>query len=61
MHFYTWKLGLKTGMYYLRTKAAVDAIKFTVTKQESAPLAPLEAVPEDFVCSLEPGCVSCGS
>jgi ribonucleoside-diphosphate reductase alpha chain len=30
MHFYTWKKGLKTGMYYLRTKAAADAIKFTV-------------------------------
>jgi ribonucleoside-diphosphate reductase alpha chain len=30
MHFYAWKKGLKTGMYYLRTKAAVDAIKFTV-------------------------------
>ena len=30
MHFYGWRLGLKTGMYYLRTKAAVDAIKFTV-------------------------------
>jgi ribonucleoside-diphosphate reductase alpha subunit len=30
MHFYGWKLGLKTGQYYLRTKAAVDAIKFTV-------------------------------
>jgi ribonucleotide reductase alpha subunit len=32
MHFYSWKAGLKTGMYYLRTKAAVDAIKFTVDK-----------------------------
>merc|ERR1712070_707800 len=30
MHFYGWKLGLKTGQYYLRTKAAVDAIKLTV-------------------------------
>merc|ERR1712073_1787 len=30
MHFYGWQLGLKTGMYYLRTKAAVDAIKVTV-------------------------------
>lgn len=30
MHFYTWKSGLKTGMYYLRTRPAVDAIKFTV-------------------------------
>merc|ERR1712066_180474 len=34
MHFYAWQLGLKTGMYYLRTKAAVDAIKFTVDVQE---------------------------
>ncbi|GAB4466297.1 MAG: ribonucleoside-diphosphate reductase subunit alpha [Thermoflexibacter sp.] len=32
MHFYAWKKGLKTGMYYLRTKAAADAIKFTVDK-----------------------------
>merc|ERR1711988_1615659 len=34
MHFYAWQLGLKTGMYYLRTKAAVDAIKFTVDVNE---------------------------
>lgn len=32
MHFYAWKKGLKTGMYYLRTKAAADAIKFTLDK-----------------------------
>jgi len=32
MHFYAWKLGLKTGMYYLRSKAATDAIKFTLDK-----------------------------
>jgi len=32
MHFYSWKLGLKTGMYYLRTKAAASAIQFTVDK-----------------------------
>ncbi|MEN8858497.1 MAG: ribonucleoside-diphosphate reductase subunit alpha [Flavobacteriaceae bacterium] len=44
MHFYGWKSGLKTGMYYLRTKSAVNAIQFTlskekkeVTKQEEAP------------------------
>jgi ribonucleoside-diphosphate reductase alpha chain len=30
MHFYAWKKGLKTGMYYLRTKSAADAIKFTI-------------------------------
>jgi ribonucleoside-diphosphate reductase alpha chain len=33
MHFYGWKAGLKTGMYYMRTKAAADAIKFTVEKE----------------------------
>lgn len=33
MHFYGWKAGLKTGMYYLRSKAAVDPIKFTLDKQ----------------------------
>ena len=32
MHFYAWEKGLKTGMYYLRTKAAADAIQFTLKK-----------------------------
>ena len=32
MHFYAWKKGLKTGMYYLRTNAAADAIQFTLNK-----------------------------
>jgi ribonucleoside-diphosphate reductase alpha subunit len=36
MHFYGWEKGLKTGMYYLRTKAATDAIKFTVDQVISA-------------------------
>ncbi len=40
MHFYAWKSGLKTGMYYLRTKAATDAIKFTVDNtKKAAPVA----------------------
>jgi ribonucleoside-diphosphate reductase alpha chain len=34
MHFYAWQSGLKTGMYYLRTKAAVDAIKFTLNNDK---------------------------
>ncbi len=38
MHFYAWKSGLKTGMYYLRTKAAVDAIKFTLDNSKKAAL-----------------------
>jgi ribonucleoside-diphosphate reductase alpha chain len=46
MHFYAWKKGLKTGMYYLRTKAAADAIKFTVDqsflKQPKAAVAETE-------------------
>ena len=36
LHFYAWKAGLKTGMYYLRTRAAADAIKFTVDQQALA-------------------------
>lgn len=43
MHFYAWKKGLKTGMYYLRTKAATDAIKFTVSKeQKEAPKSQIQ-------------------
>jgi ribonucleoside-diphosphate reductase alpha chain len=46
MHFYAWKSGLKTGMYYLRTKSAVDAIKFTLdNKKKTEPVA--EAVSTD--------------
>ena len=46
IHFYAWKSGLKTGMYYLRTKSAVDAIKFTIdnTKKEEVVKEKLEAV-----------------
>ena len=36
MHFYAWKSGLKTGMYYLRTKSAVNAIQFTLSKEKEA-------------------------
>jgi ribonucleoside-diphosphate reductase alpha chain len=53
MHFYAWKKGLKTGMYYLRSKAAVDAIKFTVSKQN---------IEEVKACSIDdPNCEACGS
>jgi ribonucleoside-diphosphate reductase alpha chain len=44
MHFYAWQSGLKTGMYYLRTKAAVDAIKFTLNNDKKA--EPTAQVPE---------------
>lgn len=48
MHFYAWKKGLKTGMYYLRTKAATDAIKFTVDKKyKSAPMAAAVETPAE--------------
>lgn len=46
MHFYAWKSGLKTGMYYLRTKSAVDAIKFTLNNEKKAALQPKETVVE---------------
>jgi ribonucleoside-diphosphate reductase alpha chain len=56
MHFYSWKQGLKTGMYYLRTKAAVDAIKFTLEKTAVAapPVAKtVEEREEEIACSLD--------
>lgn len=58
MHFHAWKSGLKTGMYYLRTKAAADAIKFTVESEPSA-----EDNQADISCSLDnpEECIACGS
>ena len=46
MHFYAWKSGLKTGMYYLRTKAAVDAIKFTLNNDKVAVPIEVESKPK---------------
>lgn len=61
MHFYAWKSGLKTGMYYLRTKAAVDAIKFTLdnTKKKEVPVeveaeAVSAAVAQDITVEATP-------
>ncbi|MEY4860482.1 MAG: hypothetical protein RL059_181 [Bacteroidota bacterium] len=51
MHFYGWEKGLKTGMYYLRTKAATDAIKFTVDQAISS--EPEALVSEDGDMTLE--------
>ena len=45
MHFYAWQSGLKTGMYYLRTKAAVDAIKFTLNNDKKAQPIEIKAQP----------------
>jgi len=65
MHFYAWKKGLKTGMYYLRSRAAADAIQFTVDKSAaSAPTAKeLEQKASDMACSLDnpDACEACGS
>ena len=47
MHFYAWKSGLKTGMYYLRTKSAVDAIKFTLDKKVEEEPVPKESIVKD--------------
>ncbi len=61
MHFYAWRKGLKTGMYYLRTKAARDAIKFTVDKNSAA--QPTEEQIAEIACSLDnpEDCEACGS
>lgn len=46
MHMYAWEAGLKTGLYYLRTKSATDAIKFTVEKQAKSQVTPVVATEE---------------
>ncbi|MFN4123457.1 MAG: ribonucleoside-diphosphate reductase subunit alpha [Flavobacteriales bacterium] len=66
MHFYAWEKGLKTGMYYLRTKAAADAIKFTVEMQAEKQMTPViqaENALSEVSCSLDnpEGCEACGS
>ena len=70
MHFYAWKKGLKTGMYYLRTQAATQAVQFTIERKEktisvSVSTDPRSEVnnelPDGSVCTMEDGCVSCGS
>lgn len=70
MHFHAWKKGLKTGMYYLRTQAATQAVQFTVEKQggqqiqpvvTGAGTAPEEQFAEGAVCTMEEGCVTCSA
>ena len=86
MHFYAWGKGLKTGMYYLRSKAAVDPIKFTLSNKhqrvqakasqplhlemeqeahdvivEPVKMTVPEVISEGMVCTMEDGCVMCGS
>lgn len=78
MHFHAWKKGLKTGMYYLRTQAATQAVQFTVERQGSTEINPV--IPSTEIinqsqtgadikpaqtdapsCSMQDGCISCGS
>jgi ribonucleoside-diphosphate reductase alpha chain len=77
MHFYAWKKGLKTGMYYLRSQAASQAVQFTVEKQGSQEIEPVlpssepKAVADETdditteyagpTCTMEEGCVTCSS
>ena len=62
MHFHTWKRGLKTGLYYLRTKAAADAIKFTIVKDEKS-MDNEEEKQAAIQCSIDnqDDCEMCGS
>lgn len=65
MHFYGWEKGLKTGMYYLRTKAATDAIKFTIDKATVAQpnTKSAEEAMAEVSCSIDnpDDCEMCGS
>jgi ribonucleoside-diphosphate reductase alpha chain len=53
MHFYAWQSGLKTGMYYLRTKAAVDAIKFTLNNDKKEAPVPAAIEVESNTTTVE--------
>ena len=64
MHFHAWKLGLKTGLYYLRTKAAADAIKFTIVKEEKENSKENKIEDQEAIqCSIDnqDDCEMCGS
>ncbi len=70
MHFYAWKKGLKTGMYYLRTQAASQAVKFTVENQGGKNMDAVipeivsqvaDEIPAGPTCSMEEGCVTCSA
>tara|TARA_B100001996_G_scaffold80159_1_gene59112 strand:+ start:90 stop:2453 length:2364 start_codon:yes stop_codon:yes gene_type:complete len=64
MHFHAWKLGLKTGLYYLRTKAAADAIKFTIVKEEKENTKEKKIENQEAIqCSIDnqDDCEMCGS
>jgi ribonucleoside-diphosphate reductase alpha chain len=75
MHFYAWKKGLKTGMYYLRTQAATQAVQFTIEKMQTKnpePQSPKKEAANNHLpdtetgddgpsCSMQDGCISCGA
>ena len=79
MHFHAWRKGLKTGMYYLRSQAATQAVQFTVEKQGSKEMEPVIPSIENInqiagnandveptqtdgpTCTMQDGCISCGS
>lgn len=70
MHFYSWKAGLKTGMYYLRSKAATSAIQFTVDKStleepklELKEMTAEELAAAEMACAIDDpdNCEACGS
>ncbi|EED92236.1 ribonucleoside reductase [Thalassiosira pseudonana CCMP1335] len=60
MHFYAWKKGLKTGIYYLRTRPAVNAIQYTVEKDA---LPEVDASPQQNIPTLDDSetCLSCSA
>lgn len=67
LHFHAWRKGLKTGMYYLRTRAASDAVKFTVDDKAAAAVKAAGSAQDSraaaMVCSLQnrDECLACGS
>lgn len=64
LHFYAWERGLKTGMYYLRSEPARDAIKFTLNndKERDQKSETIDSGEQGATCSIDdPSCLTCGS
>ena len=62
MHLHSWRRGLKTGMYYLRTQAATRAVQYTVSSKGGAAAEGAPPAGQPVACMRDnPECEACGA
>jgi ribonucleotide reductase alpha subunit len=61
LHFYSWRKGLKTGLYYLRTRPRATAQKFTIDPEAEAAALSKQKSSDGPVCTMSEGCVMCSA